>query len=72
MCLFKRKQKEIIESKYHLGDRVGFKRKQDLMLGYIYKVYKDKNDKVHYDVQIGGECPAIIEDVAEEIMFLRK
>ena len=39
MCLFKRKQKEVIESKFHLGDRVAFKRKQDLMLGYIYKIY---------------------------------
>ena len=71
MCFFKKKKpKVIIESKYHEGDFVRFRdNRDDLLVGYVYKVNLDKDENVIYDIQIGGECPAIINNVDEDLIY---
>ena len=73
MCLIRKKiRKEVIEgNKFSLGDKVAFKVKDELLPGYIYKI-KKINGEIFYDVQIGGECPIIKEDIAESRLHLRK
>lgn len=73
MCWFKKKKKEIISgNKYRVGQLVSFKYRDEVCPGIIYNVKLDKDNKVIYDVQIGGECPAIITDVKEDNIFLRR
>ena len=73
MCFFKKKKKEQINSLYKIGEFVGFKdRHGDLTMGTIYNVYKDENGNTLYDVQIGGECPIVINRIKEEGIILRK
>ncbi len=68
MCFFKKKKKNVvhIESKYKLGESIRFKYKGELCPGYINRIYLNNEQNVMYDVQIGGECPAIISNVKEE------
>lgn len=35
------------------------------MNGYIYKIYLSPTGEVVYDIQIGGECPAVINNIPE-------
>ena len=72
MC-FKRKKKEPINSLYHIGDFVSFRdEKRGLTPGLIYEVKLDKDQKVIYDIQIGGECPAFYYNISEDKVILRK
>ena len=41
------------------------KYRNDLMNGYIYKIYLSPTGEVVYDIQIGGECPAVINNIPE-------
>ena len=73
MCLFKKKKKiNITGNRFQLGQLVSFKYRDEVNPGIIYQVKLDKDNKIIYDVQIGGECPAIIYDVKEEDIFLRR
>ncbi len=66
MGLFKKRKKpEPIISKYHVGDFVQFRYQESLHPGYIYSVSKNEKNEVVYDIQIGGECPAIIKNILE-------
>ena len=65
MCFFKKK-KEPIVSKYQLGELVRFKNKGLMSAGYIHQIDKDEDGNVIYSIQIGGECPAIIDGVKED------
>ena len=65
MCFFKKK-KEVIVSKYQMGQLVRFKYKGEMAPGYIYKIDKDQEGNIIYSIQIGGECPAIIDGVKED------
>lgn len=74
MCFFKKKKdntKPEIDSKYQLGEMVRFRHKGEISPGYIYQIHQ-KEDGIYYDIQIGGECPAIIEGVKEETVIPRK
>lgn len=73
MCLRRKKikQEPITGNKFSLGDKVAFKVKDELLPGYVCKI-KRINGVIYYDVQIGGECPIIKEDIAEERLHLRK
>ncbi len=74
MCFFKKKkQKKVLieNSKYQLGQWVYFKYRGEVCPGVIYDMHLDNDDKVIYDVQIGGECPIIIESVNEEKIFTK-
>lgn len=73
MCFWKKKKEVHIDSKYQLGDFVLFKNKRDeATSGYIYKVYLSPNGEVMYDIQIGGECPAILDNIPETKVIKRK
>ncbi len=73
MCFFKKKKKiTITGNRFKLGQLVSFKYRDEVNPGIIYQVKLDKDNKIIYDVQIGGECPAIIYDVKEEDIFLRR
>lgn len=65
MCFWKKKKEINIDSKYQLGELVLFKYRNDLMNGYIYKIYLSPSGEVIYDIQIGGECPAVINNIPE-------
>ena len=71
MCLFKRKQ-PTRATKYNKNDPVSFFYNGDEYIGWIYKVYPKDNLPSIYDVQIGGQCPALIKGVAEKDIVLRK
>ena len=65
MCFFKKKKKEIIQGLFQIGDNVSFPYKGEKSPGIIYDIHKDEEGDIIYDVQIGGECPAIIKNVKE-------
>lgn len=69
MCWFKKKKKEITGNKYSQGQTVRFKYRGEICPGYIYEVKLNDQGEIVYDVQIGGECPAIIENVPEDKIF---
>ena len=73
MCLFKKKKKEeiVINSKFLVGDSVSFRRRDELTFGWIYAIHLKGDDEVYYDVQIGGQCPAIIYDIKESELRAR-
>ena len=66
MCFFRKKVIVQIHGKFELGEPVRFRYRGEICPGYIYKVYLDKDQKVVYDVQIGGECPTVIVNIKEE------
>lgn len=72
MCLFKRKKKVQIETKFQLGDPVRFRYRDELYFGWIYIIYAKEGQPITYDVQIGGQCPMIIKGIKEEELTLRK
>ena len=74
MCLFKKKKSKvkITNNRYKEGEMVNFRYKGEVSPGLIYAIKLDEDNKVIYDVQIGGECPAIIYDVKEEEIFARR
>lgn len=71
MC-FKRKKKEIINSRFKMGELVNFRYKDELTFGFIYKIKEDKDGSILYDIQIGGQCPAILYDIPEKGIWTRK
>ena len=73
MCLFKKKKKVVLSGNaFKKGQTVNFKYRDEISPGIIYNIKLDKDNKIIYDIQIGGECPAIIYDVKEEDVFLRR
>ena len=71
MCFFKKKKKEVIEGYYKIGDVVNFPFKGEMAPGIIYDIRKDEEGNILYDVQIGGECPAVIKNIKETTIRLR-
>lgn len=67
MCLFRKKKKEeiVVGNKYRVGEGVSFKHRDDFIPGTVIKVHK-LNEEIVYDVQVGGECPYIRENIAEK------
>ncbi len=72
MCLFKRKKKIVIETKFKEGDPVRFRYKGELYFGWIYVIYAKEGQPTTYDVQIGGQCPMVIKNIKEEELTLRE
>lgn len=72
MCFFKKKKKVVItNNKYQVGQFVSFRYKGEVCPGVIYDIKLDKDDNVIYDVQVGGECPFIVNNVEEKIIFIK-
>lgn len=72
MCLFKKKQKVVLDSHYRVGDVVNFRYRNEINPGIIYDVYVSHTGEIVYDIQIGGECPAVIQGIKDQDIFLRK
>ncbi len=74
MSLFKKKPKKqvITNAKFELGEFVSFTVKDELYNGFVYDVHRLVNGDLVYDIQIGGECPAIKKDIPEAKIFRRK
>ena len=68
MGLFKKREKKpvILINKYHVGDYVDFFYKDDLYFGHISDIFVDENNKVLYDIDIAGQCPATLQKIKEE------
>ena len=64
MCFFKKSTP--INSKYKVGDFVNFKFRNELTFGFIWKIYLGASNEGIYDIQVGGQCPAVIEGISEE------
>lgn len=63
---FKRKEKFPENAKYKKGDYVNFRFRDDLYFGYIVTARLDKQGLIVYDIQIAGQCPAVIENFSEQ------
>ena len=72
MCFWKKKKEVHIDSKFQLGELVLFKYRNDLMNGYICEIYLSPTGEVIYDIQIGGECPAVINNIPESGMVKKR
>ena len=82
MCFFKRKQRKLIEkysskkteletnSTYKIGQFVHFRYRDELYFGYVNWIYTGNDGTKIYDIQVGGQCPAIIKGIREEILFV--
>ena len=64
--LFKKKDNYPTEAKYKKGDFVNFRHRGELCFGYIYEAFLDKDGKITYTIQIGGQCPALLYNWKEE------
>lgn len=66
--LFRKKNKVTIEvlSKFHIGDFVDFYYRDDVYFGNVSNIYLDRNNKVNYDIDIAGQCPATLTEIEEE------
>ncbi len=60
------------DNKYKLGEYVHFRYRDELFFGYVFYIYKDANNNTLYDVQVGGQCPAIIKGLKEDQLFIIK
>ena len=73
MWPFKKKKKEepITGNKFAIGDFVYFRRRDELTFGWIYAIKKDASGNIIYDVQVGGQCPAVLHDLPEDKLKLK-
>lgn len=71
---FRKKKKNIppVEGKYRLGEYVHFRHREELYFGYVFFVYKNAEGETLYDVQVGGQCPAVIKGLKEDQLFIVK
>ena len=71
MCLFKKKKPiEPINSKFSVNQSARFRNRHgDIIFGIVHAVRKGKDNKIYYDIQVGGECPYIKTDIPEEEVF---
>ena len=73
MCFFKKKKAKIqvTNNKYQVGEFIRFRYKGEVNPGVIYDVEQKEDGSILYQVQIGGECPIIINNVLEKDIFKR-
>ena len=64
MCFFRKKKKEI-NTKYKMKDFVSFKYRGERCFGWIYEIHYKEGEETIYDIQIGGQCPAILYNFKE-------
>ena len=72
MCLFKKKKKIQIETKFKQGDPVRFRYRGELYFGWVYAIYPNDGEQTIYDVQVGGQCPMVLKGIKEEELTLRE
>ena len=64
MKIFNFFKKNKIDSKYQIGDFISFHYKNDLRYGVI-KSIKKIDDKIYYDINVGGEATWLATDIEE-------
>jgi hypothetical protein len=68
--IFKKKKNKYPEkAKYQKGDYVNFRYRDDLCFGYIWDAIENIDKKIIYEIQIGGQCPAIVKNIEENIII---
>ena len=68
----KKKEKELlINSKFHLGDFVGFRYKGELSYGII-RCIREFENRIYYDISVGGEATMLAQDIEEEKIIWKK
>ena len=73
MCFWKKKPAIQIDSKYKEGDFVMFKNNRgEVTNGYIYKIYLSSSGDILYDIQVGGECPAVLKEIPENRVIKKR
>ena len=72
MCLFKKKKKIVVDTKFKEGNPVRFRYRDELYFGWIYAIYPNEGGSTTYDVQVGGQCPMILKNIKEEELTLRE
>ena len=71
MCFFKKK-KIIPDTKYKMKDYVRFRYRGELCFGWVYEIHYKQGEETIYDIQIGGQCPAILYGFKESQLTLIK
>ena len=73
MCWFrKKKSKSVITgNKFEVGESVRFRYRDEMSPGTIYDMRLDSDNNIVYDVQIGGECPVVINNIKEDKIYKR-
>ena len=72
MCWFKKKKTPVIEgNKFSVNQDITFRYRGSMSPGIVYAIKLGENNEILYDIQIGGECPAIIENVKEDELHER-
>lgn len=72
MCFFRKKKPKVeVNTKFKVGDCVSFRYRGDLTFGWVYEIHLNREESVLYDIQIGGQCPAIIYKIKEEDLKIR-
>jgi hypothetical protein len=56
-------------AKFKIGQFVHFRYRDELYFGYVNWIHSTGEGRI-YDIQVGGQCPAIIRGVKEEIIFI--
>lgn len=81
MCFFRRKQKQLLEkykakkaeieisAKFKVGEFVHFRYRDELYFGYVNWISTGMNGTI-YDIQVGGQCPAVIKGIPEDKIFI--
>ena len=71
MCFFKKKKsKVVIETNFKVGDYVRFKYRGERYFGWVYQIYPVSGQETVYDIQIGGQCPAVLKGFKESELTL--
>lgn len=55
---------------YKIGQFVHFRYRDELYFGYVNWIYPGTNNEILYDIQVGGQCPAIIKGIREDTIFI--
>ena len=55
---------------YKMGQFVHFRYRDELYFGYVNWIYTGTNNEILYDIQVGGQCPAIIKGIREDTIFI--
>ena len=59
----------ITDAKFKLNESVYFRYRNELRIGIVKKIYRANDDgRLLYTIVIGGECPAVIEAVEENLL----
>lgn len=70
MCFFKKKKPVITGNKFFTGEQVYFRRpnRDEREFGWVWDIHQDKEGNITYDIQIGGQCPAVVYGISEDVM----